>query len=113
MPRKDYDQYREYMRSWYARPENRKRTIEKVTRRKREDYAGVCINCGGPTTGESNISRAWCGKPECRRVANKPYAVPEFLLTEVLALAVHAAKLEDQVAVLKERNRALEKEKKK
>lgn len=68
MPLKDPEKRRAYMREWYARPENRQRTIAKVMRRKRTAYSGVCLNCGGPTVGQSpkNIPE-WCGKPACRR----------------------------------------------
>lgn len=68
MPRKDKEAYREYMREWYARPENRKRVIAKVAARKHDQYAGVCVNCGGPTVGTSKGKAPWwCSRTECRR----------------------------------------------
>jgi hypothetical protein len=84
-----------YRKAWYDRPENKRTTIEKTTRRKYTDYAGVCINCGGKTVGLSKGQAAmWCGKPECKSAANKSHSVPSFLLSEVLALSGELAKVD-------------------
>jgi len=54
------------MREWYAREENRKRVIAKNAARKHNEYAGVCVNCGGPTVGRSkDDAPSYCAKPEC------------------------------------------------
>ena len=67
MPIKDPDKRRAYARAWYARSDNRERTIAKVAKRKKTDYAGVCLNCGGPTVGQSkDQAPKYCGKPKCR-----------------------------------------------
>jgi len=68
MPLKDKEKYKAYMREWYARPENRERVIEKTRARKYNEYAGVCVNCGGPTVGVNGPGTAsdYCGKPRCR-----------------------------------------------
>lgn len=72
MPIKDPDRRRQYYREWYAKPENRQRTIDAVAQRKRTSYAGVCRNCGGPTVGSSkNKIPEWCGKPGCRSAQRK------------------------------------------
>lgn len=72
MPRKDLEERRAYMREWYARPENRPRVIAKVAARKRDQYAGVCRNCGGPTVGSSlNDIPEFCSKTECKSVQRR------------------------------------------
>ena len=77
MPRKNPEEKLAYAREWYARPENRKRVIAAVMKRKRTTYAGVCRNCGGPTVGQSkNNIPEWCGKPECRSAQRKQVQEP-------------------------------------
>lgn len=72
MPRKDKDARLAYQREWYAREENRKRTIAAVAKRKWTAYAGTCKNCGGPTIGQSKGQAAeFCGKPECKSAQRK------------------------------------------
>lgn len=72
MPHKDPEKRRAYMREWYARPENRKRVIAKVAARKHTDYAGTCVNCGGPTVGESKQRIPdYCSKPACASAQRK------------------------------------------
>src|SRR5262245_56807852 len=69
MPRKDREKRLAYQREWYARPENRQRTIQKVKERKHTMYAGVCVNCGDPTVGNSKGTASdYCSKPECIKV---------------------------------------------
>jgi hypothetical protein len=64
MPLKDREAQNAYQREWYAK--NRKRVIEKVAKRKHEQYAGVCVICGGPTVGVSKNDRpSYCSKPAC------------------------------------------------
>ena len=66
MPRKDPVERLAYQRQWYAA--NSARVIAKVAKRKRTLYAGICKNCGGPTTGQSkNKASRYCAKPECKR----------------------------------------------
>lgn len=66
MPYKDYEDRLASQRRSYRR--NAEKVKAATKRRKYVDYAGWCRNCGGPTTGESNVRREWCGKPECRSV---------------------------------------------
>ena len=70
MPIKDKEARLRYQREWYAR--NREKVIAKVQKRKREEYGGICKNCGALTTGRSkNQAAEFCGKPECRRAQTK------------------------------------------
>ena len=70
MPYKDREKRLAYQRAWYAR--NRSKVIAKITHRRQTMYAGKCINCGGPTVGQSKNDRPeWCGKPECRSAQRK------------------------------------------
>lgn len=73
MPLKDDEARRAYMREWYARPENRQRTIAKVKARKYGEYAGVCLVCGGPTVGNGpGKAPSYCGRnKECRSASRK------------------------------------------
>jgi hypothetical protein len=66
VPLKDSQAKNAYQRKWYAA--HRERVIAKVAKRKRESYAGVCLNCGGPTIGQSPGKAArYCKKTECRK----------------------------------------------
>lgn len=70
MPLKDKDAKRAYMRHWYTL--NREKVIARVAERKRSAYAGVCLNCGGPTVGQSKNDRPeYCGKPACASVQRR------------------------------------------
>lgn len=113
MPFKDREAQLAYQRAWYRRPENRQRVIDKVDRRKRVDYGGVCVNCGEKTIGhnKNRPGSAWCGKPACASASRKFGAVPAFLLQEVLRLAAENEKLEAAKHLLAERVRDLEKKK--
>lgn len=67
MPFKDPDEKRAYQRRWYAT--HSERVIASVTKRKHTLYAGVCVNCGGPTVGQSKNDRPdYCAKPLCARI---------------------------------------------
>jgi hypothetical protein len=66
LPYKDPKARNAYQRKWYA--DNRKRVIGWVADRKHTAYAGVCINCGGPTIGQTkNDAPRYCHKQECRK----------------------------------------------
>lgn len=60
-----------YSRNHYER--NRKQIIAATSERKHGQYAGVCVNCGGPTVGNSkNDVPRFCSKPGCASVQRKP-----------------------------------------
>ena len=70
MPYKDYQAKLASQRRHYA--SHREQVIANVARRKRTAYAGVCLNCGGPTMGSSkNDIPEWCAKPDCARAQRK------------------------------------------
>lgn len=70
MPRKDHQAQLAYQREWYAKHPDRVKA--KTKRRKWNEYAGVCGNCGGKTIGYSpGKAAAFCSKPECRSAARK------------------------------------------
>ena len=95
MPLKDREAYRAYMKAWYHRPENQQRTVAKVAKRKKEEYFGLCVNCGAKTAGQSKAKpgAAWCAK--CRKEMWQVGAVPAFLLQETLRLAQENIMLDD------------------
>lgn len=76
MPYKDREKQLAYQRAWYAK--NREKVIASVAARKHSLYAGVCLNCGGPTVGSSkNDVPVFCGKPGCASVQRQPQLHPK------------------------------------
>lgn len=70
MPFVDYEEKLAYQRRWYA--EHREQVIEKVRRRRRKYYVGVCANCGGKTYGDRPKKiPEYCGKPKCASAQRK------------------------------------------
>lgn len=70
MPFSNPDDKNRAAREWYAR--NRALVIARVAHRKRTMYAGECVNCGGPTVGQSPKEiPEFCGKPACRSAQRK------------------------------------------
>lgn len=66
MPYIDHQDRLAYQRDYYRR--NREKVIAKVAERKHTIYAGTCMYCGGPTTGQSKGKAAkWCNN--CRKFA--------------------------------------------
>lgn len=64
MPYKDKEKKLACQRRHYRN--HREEVIAKVAHRKHTDYAGVCVNCGGPTVGNSkNDVPRFCAKPAC------------------------------------------------
>lgn len=64
MPFVDYETKLAYQRRWYAA--HRERVIEKVRRRRRKNYVGVCRNCGKKTYGDRPKKiPEYCARPGC------------------------------------------------
>lgn len=64
MPYKNYQKALAAQRRWYAA--NNEKVIASVKARKHTLYAGVCRNCGGPTSGGTKKKiPEFCAKPEC------------------------------------------------
>ena len=71
MPRKDKDARLAYQREWYAR--NQQTVMRWHRRYRREKCVGVCVNCGGPTHGDSpNRVPRYCSKPACASAQRRP-----------------------------------------
>lgn len=72
MPKKfaNAEERRAYSREIYRR--HREEVIARTKFRKYNQYSGICLNCGGVTTGDGpGLASEYCGKPGCKSVQMK------------------------------------------